>query len=189
MKKLFFLIAAFALIITSVDIQAQSRYTLGSDPEFKVSGTSTLHDWEMVSTEASGRAAIETDGRSITGIRSLELSLKAESLKSGTSRMDRNAYSALNTSSHPNIKFTLNEVVNITANQVTARGTLTISGKSNTVTLKTDYNVRGNRITFSGKHEITFSEYDLDAPTAMLGTVRTGEDLTLEFNATFLTTN
>lgn len=186
MKKLILLFAAFAFLLNTDVLQAQSVYSLSGDTELKVMGTSTLHDWEMASSKAEGRAEIETSGRSITAIKNLKVTLEAETLKSGTSRLDRNAYSALNTSSHPNITFELKEVLEIDATHVSARGDMTISGKTNTVDLKVSYRVRGNQVIFSGEHQITFSDFGIDPPTAMLGTVRTGDELDLEFSATFI---
>ncbi|TVR84945.1 MAG: YceI family protein [Saprospirales bacterium] len=165
---------------------AQAQFNLSNVNEIKVSGTSTIHDWEMEANEAKGQARIELGGRSIKSISSLNFNLKAEALKSGRRQMDRNAYSALETSSHPEISFDLKDVKEVTESTVRATGDLTISGQTRPVEITVNYTVSGNRqVRFSGKHNIKFSDFDIDPPTAMLGSVRTGDELELTFDVTY----
>lgn len=165
---------------------AQANFSLSNVNEIKVSGTSTIHDWDMEATEAKGQARIELGGRSIKSISSLNFNLKAEDLKSGRRQMDRNAYSALETSAHPEIRFVLRDVKEVTGNTVRAAGDLTISGQTRQIEMTVNYTVSGNRqVRFSGKHNIKFSDFDIDPPTAMLGSVRTGDELELIFDVTY----
>lgn len=179
-------IAVLAILIsTTTLVLAQQTYKMQSGSELTVEGTSTLHDWEMTSKEATGEAVLKRDGNNIAEMSKVEINLKAESLKSDSRRMDNNAYSALNTKNHSNIRFRGTNVREITANYVVVSGTLTISGTSKPATLKAEYKINGDRIRFTGEHDISFSEFNLDAPTAMLGTVRTGNELKVKFDVTF----
>ena len=45
-------------LATGRETVAQNAYTLTIEQEFTVSGTSTLHDWDMVSSNANGNAKI-----------------------------------------------------------------------------------------------------------------------------------
>ncbi|MBI0398138.1 hypothetical protein [Cyclobacterium marinum] len=87
------LLAVF--LVAGVETVAQNSFTLSTDQELKVEGTSTIHDWEMISDKAKGSAEIELKGNKITGINSMVINLPATSLKSGKSSMDNNAYEAL----------------------------------------------------------------------------------------------
>ncbi|MNR63935.1 hypothetical protein D3C85_1864080 [compost metagenome] len=40
-------------------------------------------------------------------------------------------------------------------------------------------------VNMQGSDKITFKEFGLKSPTAMLGTIKTGEDLTIKFNLNF----
>src|SRR5690606_25975792 len=92
--KIFGLMAAL-LWIGGTSAFAQTRYNMAAGSELKVTGTSTLHDWEMVSKDATGQAAVTLENGQFKSISSLSVTLKAESLKSGKSQMDKNAYKAL----------------------------------------------------------------------------------------------
>jgi len=173
------------LIIAGSSLIAQQTYRVQNGSTISVEGTSTLHDWEMTTQEPKGEIVLTRGGNSIAKVDKIEINLKAESLKSDSRRMDNNAYSALNTKSHPEIRFRSAEAREITASHVILHGMLTISGTTKPATIKAEYKINGDRINFSGEHNITFSEFNISAPTAMLGTVRTGDELTVKFDVTF----
>ena len=99
--------------------------------------------------------------------------------------MDRTAYSAIDADKHDYVRFELTGVRNITSQQVLASGNLTIAGTTRPVTLRTNYTVNGNSVQFSGAHNIKFTQFDVDPPTALLGTVRTGDELKIAFDVNF----
>ncbi|MEQ9439933.1 MAG: hypothetical protein RIG62_12840 [Cyclobacteriaceae bacterium] len=51
------------LLIVGGETVAQNAYTLTINQEFKVSGTSTLHDWDMVSDDATGDGQITIENQ------------------------------------------------------------------------------------------------------------------------------
>lgn len=184
-KNLFSLFVTFFVLLSSGILTAQNGYQLGSGQEFMVSGTSTLHDWDMVSEGALGQATIVVENGEIKEIQNLRVDLPVKSLKSGNNRMDRTAYSAVDADKHDYVRFELTGIRNITSQQVLATGNLTIAGTTRPVTLRTDYAVNGSSVQFSGAHSIKFTQFDVDPPTALLGTVRTGDDLKIAFDVNF----
>jgi polyisoprenoid-binding protein YceI len=172
----FFLISGLAVM------NAQSSYRLSGSQAFKVSGTSTLHDWDMSSENATGEAVIVFDGNEIKDITALTINLPVKTLKSGNNRLDRTAYSTLEADKNENVKFELTGVRNITPQTILATGRLTIAGQTRPVTLRTDYVVNGKSIKFTGSHSIKFSQFDVEAPTVLLGTVKTGDELEFSFS-------
>lgn len=184
-KNLFSLLVTFFVLLSSGILTAQNGYQLGSGQEFMVSGTSTLHDWDMVSEGALGQATIVVENGEIKEIQNLRVDLPVKSLKSGNNRMDRTAYSAVDADKHDYVRFELTGIRNITSQQVLATGNLTIAGTTRPVTLRTDYAVNGSSVQFSGAHSIKFTQFDVDPPTALLGTVRTGDDLKIAFDVNF----
>ena len=184
-KNLFSLLVTFFVLLSSGILSAQNGYQLGSGQEFMVSGTSTLHDWDMVSEGALGQATIVVENGEIKEIQNLRVDLPVKSLKSGNNRMDRTAYSAVDADKHDYVRFELTGIRNITSQQVLATGNLTIAGTTRPVTLRTDYTVNGSSVQFSGAHSIKFTQFDVDPPTALLGTVRTGDDLKIAFDVNF----
>jgi polyisoprenoid-binding protein YceI len=166
-------------------LTAQEGFQIGSSQEFKVSGTSSLHDWDMTSEGARGEASIIVEGNEIKEIKSLRVDLPVKTLKSGNNRMDRTAYGAIDADKHQYVRFELTSVRNITANQVLASGNLTLAGNTRPVAIRAGYKVTGNTLQFVGAHSIKFSQFDVDPPTALLGSVRTGDDLMISFDVNF----
>ncbi|SFA80760.1 YceI family protein [Algoriphagus aquimarinus] len=164
----------------------QQAYSLSSAQQFTVAGTSTIHDWEMVAKVGStGAAQLSLENGRLSKITSLNLVIPVKSLKSGKGSMDNNAYEALIEKKHPTIKFEMTECIAITGNVVKTKGKLTIAGTSQIIPLEVTYSTSGNSIKFTGTHAILFSDFNIDAPTAVFGTIKTGNELTLVFETSF----
>ncbi len=185
MIKLLLLISTFSLGLAQIQVSAQATFSLNNVHDLKVEGTSTLHDWDMVSESATGTARITIGERQVEELHSLTFEMEVESLKSGRGRMDRNAYSTLESGNHPKITFELRRVNGIDGRTISATGDLTMAGETREIDMEVTYRVRGKGVRFSGSREITFSEFNIDAPTAMLGTVTTGNEMTISFDVTY----
>ncbi|KEO75828.1 YceI family protein [Anditalea andensis] len=182
-----FRIFTFALlVILSHTLHAQQNFTLDGKSELKVAGTSTIHDWDMVSTSGqTGKAAMKLENGKITELKSLQLTMPVSTLKSGKSGMDKNAYEALKSKDNPNIHFQLTEVLSISDNTIKAKGNLTVAGTTKNVPMEVNYKVNGETVQFTGKQDIKFTQFNISPPTAVFNTIKTGDDLTLSFNSTF----
>lgn len=169
-----------------VQAKAQQTFSLSGTPEIQISGTSTIHDWDMVAKDGlEGQATISLENGKIAKVNSLVLEVPVASLKSGKSTMDKNAYEALSVDKFPKIRFQLTEVTEITGDLIRAKGQLTISGKAQIVAMNVKYKMNGNAVQFIGSHPISFSQFSLDPPTAVFNTIKTGNDLNISFNTTF----
>ncbi|KQB40513.1 YceI family protein [Flavobacterium aquidurense] len=182
-------IKLLALVITFLGITsfatAQKNYTLEGQSTFSVSGTSTLHDWEMKSSSGTGNANLTITNSKLTAIESLSVNLLAESIKSEKKSMDKVAYETLKTDKNKNIKYVLKsaEKVNETTWELT--GTYTIAGVSKALKTTVKTTVTKDGLNIQGSNKITFTDFGMKSPTAMLGTIKTGQDLTLKFNLNF----
>jgi hypothetical protein len=45
--------------------------------------------------------------------------------------------------------------------------------------------VTNNNVTFTGKKTIKMTEFEVEPPTALLGTIKTGDEVTISFNSKF----
>jgi polyisoprenoid-binding protein YceI len=178
-------VAALFLSLSSQIVLAQTNYTMASAVELKVSGTSTLHDWDMNSQKATGKAVMTVENGALKGIQSLSVSFNAESLKSGKSQMDGNAYKALKTKAHPEIKYVLKDLKPGQGTTWTAVGDMTIAGVTKSITMPVTVTKTGDVFQFTGSLSTKLTEFKIDPPTAMLGTVKTGNDVKLSFSAKF----
>ena len=184
-KYLFLLLPIFFL---GAGPKAQTNYKL-ANAELSVSGTSSLHDWTMTSNSASGSAIFTTDGATLKSIQNLNVSMKAETLKSGKGGMDDNTYKALKTKKNPDIKFTLKEVKSIAKKGnnylVEAVGILSIAGESKTITVQGQASPTDGTLKITGSKKFKMTDFGVDPPTALLGTIKTGDDITINFNLTY----
>lgn len=176
--------AVFILTLLVHPAIAQDKYILSSSPTLKIEGGSTLHDWDMTSNEAKGEGVFLVEGNQLRSISSLTVTMKAETLKSGTRGLDNNAYKALNTKNHPEIKFSLKEISGSGTN-FSATGDFTIAGVTKTASIPVKVSQSGNSFTFEGKHKTKLTAFSIDPPTALLGTVKTEDDITISFKSTF----
>ncbi|MEP7109114.1 MAG: YceI family protein [Ferruginibacter sp.] len=167
---------------------AQSKYHAQA-LDVTVSGTSSLHDWEMKSNAGQFDALISVANDKVT-FSGLSFNFPAESLKSGHGAMDKNTYKALNTQKNPNISFVLSSgnVAAQGANTYLLKGMgkLTISGTTIltdlVVTLK--YNPADKSFTCSGVKKFKMSEYGVKPPTVMMGAIKTGDAISISYNLT-----
>ncbi|MBS7252535.1 YceI family protein [Flavobacterium branchiicola] len=185
MKTIKLLLSLITFLGITSFASAQKSYTLDNKSTFSVSGTSTLHDWEMKSGSGTGTANFTIANAKLTEIESLSINLLAESIKSEKKSMDKVAYETLKTDKNKNIKYVLKsaEKVNETTWELT--GTYTIAGVSKIYKTTVKTAITKDGLTMQGSNKITFADFGMKSPTALLGTIKTGQDLTLKFNLNF----
>lgn len=182
LKSALFGIAFFGIIMSA---NAQKDYELNNKQHFVVLGTSTLHDWEMESTTGTGTANLTINDSKLEEIKAITVNLVSESIKSGKNAMDKIAYKTLKTNKFKTIKYVLKtaEKVNETTWELT--GTYTIAGVSKELKTQVKTSVSNGSVTLQGENKITFEEFGMTPPKALLGTIKTGKELMLKFNINF----
>jgi hypothetical protein len=167
----------------SLQVNAQRNYSVVKEI-FEVAGTSNVHDWVMKSTEGIGSANLTITDSKIADINNITITLPAESLKSSKTSMDDVAYETLDTRTYKNIKYVLKSANKVNENTWNLTGIYTIAGTSKEY--KTQVNITAYNGTFvlKGSNQITFGDFGMSPPTAALGVVRAGKELTLIFNIT-----
>lgn len=170
-------------------LSAQEHYELiKSDQHFVVKGTSSLHDWHMEAMDGQGECQlIQADGT--VNIQMAEVKFKAESLKSGKNGMDKNAYKALKTKEFEWISFKLSAFEAKQEGKGIVTGNLTIAGFTKPVSFDVETTQGTGSITVSGTSAFKLTDFKVDPPTALMGTIKTGDDVTVEFKLTFKNQN
>lgn len=190
-KKLLKQIAGSLIVVvllTQISI-AQTYQLNNNSSSLRIDGTSNLHDWDMKAGNQKGKITIEiTDGK-VTDIKDLQLAIVAESLKSGKSGMDKNAYKALKTNQHKEISFKLLNVKSINCSgstcKVSLRGNLYVAGTTKPIDMTFDMSVSNSNIVLSGNKKLKMSDFKVDPPTAMFGTITTGNEIDVVFKNSF----
>jgi hypothetical protein len=180
-RVLIFLFLPFAISASS----AQVKYHTMDYVNLLVSGTSMLHDWDMKSAKGTCICIFSFNNKGeMTGLSSLKFTTPAESLKSGHTGMDNNAYKALNTGAYPTISFMLvNAIVN--KDSILCNGNLTIAGVTNVETFSASYRINKDKsITISGAKKLVMSDFKIEPPSFMMGTIKTGNEINFKFDLT-----
>ena len=186
MKILLPILTTLFLVVLIPGTQAQEIYKYASH-SMTISGTSSLHDWESDATKMSGSATITMDAGKIKGISWMQISIPVKAITSTHgSIMDGKTHDALKADANPDIIFKLKSISTISAGSqnytISAKGTLSMAGQTReislTVTAQTD---SSGAITFKGTKALKMSDFGISPPTAMLGTLKTGDDITLDF--------
>jgi hypothetical protein len=173
----------FLLAISPFKSFSQTAYRQSGNSYIAISGTSTLNEWTMTSTEAKCQAYFEIAGNGAPSkLTSLSMSIRSESLKSGHPAMDKNAYSTLNTSARKNIQFELTSST-LVDDKLRCTGNLTVGAVTKQIELEALFKILpGGSLLVSGKKKLLMSDYNIEAPTFMFGTVTTANEITVSFN-------
>jgi len=187
MKKLTIL---FTLLFTSITAFGQAHQINPQDSEVKVTGTSTIHDWDVNAQEFGGSGNFEIGNGELISVSNLKLSVKVNSIKSGKGAMDKKIYEALKEKNHKEIIFAGKGVEEISGGKIFVNGDLTIAGVTKSITLEADYEILpDNSLIFTGSYPISMKEFGMNPPTAMFGSIKTGNDVRVHFNTTFSTSS
>lgn len=106
--------------------------------------------------------------------------------------MDNKTYDALKKKKYPNISFKIESPEKVELNNGTGpvKGQLNIAGKTKQVELPCSFNFENkNMVDVTGKIQINMTDYGVDPPTAMLGALKTGEKVYVEYDLQFENTS
>lgn len=181
--KRFSLIAV--LILAAATVATAERYSGAQGSMVKVEGTSTLHAWSMESSTIKGEINAPT-AEIWKSASNAVVSIPVTSLKSEHGKMDKLMADALKAKTNPEIRFEMVDAVPQSANAngfvVRTHGRLTIAGVTKDVTM----DVRGQktadgRFALTGETPIKMTSFGIKPPTAMMNTIKTGDDVKVSF--------
>ncbi|MCZ8196198.1 MAG: YceI family protein [Flavobacterium sp.] len=186
-KKALIILLFFSNIFSLV---AQEAKVVSAESKLTVDGTSNLHDWTIDAKKMYGKANLVIDANTLKEIKSLDFSVDVDQLKSTHDGMDANTIKALNGKVHKSIVFKLTKVIKITKVSdgnfsVETQGNLTVAGATKLINQSFTIKVAGEKVVFSGKQKIDMTVYGVKPPKALLGTIRTGKDVVVNFKVTY----
>lgn len=170
-------------------ISVAQTYNLNNDTSFlEVHGTSSLHDWHVDAETQNGK--ITVSNLDDLQLEALSFSVMSESLKSGKSGMDKNTYKALKTDKHKTITFKMSsvksiELVSDSNYKVTVLGDMTISGVTKSISIDLKLELKDNKILIEGEKSMKMTDYGIEPPKALLGTIKTGDAIKIIFKSIY----
>lgn len=161
----------------------QGFVLMRADSDIKVSGTSTLHDWEMEVQEVKGKSVVHMNEQGHLVLDQVDIIVPVESMESGKSMMNKYTYEALKSKEHPNIRFKANDCISKGGNNYLVKGALTIGGQTKHINVPlTATLISTDRIKVVGSKQLKMTDYGVEPPTVMFGSVSTGDEVTVSFS-------
>ena len=183
----------FIAVIVSLAFTTPLSKTLKIDKQkskITVKGTSNLHDWEEGVTSFDGELNVKKEDNVITSYNASTLNFYSKSISSNNSIMDNKTRDALKVDKFPVINFKSQQIREVkdlkVKQQIVVIGNLTMAGITKAIEVDGINTILPNGgIYFEGKKEISMTDYGIDPPTALLGTLKVGNKVTIIFNIYF----
>jgi polyisoprenoid-binding protein YceI len=187
----YLLCSALMLVTTQTKLAAQDKYEVNANSKttsITVSGTSNIHDWNMTSPTLTCNAQMLYDntGDSRLNVSQLEFSVAVKTLKSGKGKMDDKTYTALKADKYNTISFKLVSATALPykkdAFNIQSTGTLTVAGVTKQIEMTVACQVKPDgTVICVGSKKLKMTDYNVKPPTALFGTITSGNDITISF--------
>lgn len=151
-------------------------------------GTSTIHDWEISVNEFDGSMNASLSGSS-SEILNGTLVASVSSFKSYKKSMDKVVFDAMKEREFPKLTFRFVETdrtyVKGGNTYKVVKGKLTIAGTTRDIDLHLLLEETGKGLTLKGKKTFKMTDFNISPPTAMFGTIKSGDEITIDFDISF----
>lgn len=185
MKK--FAMPMVALMMFSAVATSFAEKYSSKSHSMMINGTSTLHDWKTPVKTVSAQGDITLSNTDLQTISSLYFEAISKSIKSEKESMDEKIYDALKADSYDKITYKLTKVNSIkkvgNEFEINSSGQLSIAGSTQQCDMIVKAKVLPTgEIQFDGSKDIKLSQFGIERPSAMLGTIKCGDDLKITFS-------
>lgn len=181
---------SLALLVFAATAAAAQPTKLALNPgsSIWVEGTSNVHNWKATSTAIDAKVEIAGPVTPGANVQSVTLTLPVTSLKSGKGGLDKNLYKALNAERYPTISYRMTRFESKPDGEAFTAvvvGVLTVNGVDNEVELTTTMSTDSKGgLRAVGSTTFKMTEFGVKPVTALLGTIRTGDEVTVKFDVT-----
>ncbi|MBZ9777685.1 YceI family protein [Psychroflexus sp. CAK8W] len=177
------------LVFSVVQSQVQYNAAPGSNNSILIEGTSNIHDWEILAKNFTSQIDLTASEGELEKVNSIDLSIPVKSFNSGKGKMDKNTYKALNEDEYKLVSFTSSIPVQLVETstgvyKAMVQGELTISGTTKTVEIPVEFHKTNAGFILKADQGLNMTDYGIEPPTALFGTITTGETVNIIFNLT-----
>jgi hypothetical protein len=186
------LVALLAVVPALVAFTTDTtRLELGPQSRLWIAGTSTVREFEckaaivdaVIADNGPGTVEAVLSGRK--AVRSVSLTVPAAKMDCGNGKMNEHMLKALKAEQFPTITFRLSDYDLVKATggmKADLKGELTIGGVTKTVTIDAQgKDLPGGVLSVTGTHAIRMTEYGLKPPTLMMGALKVGDKVQVNF--------
>src|ERR1019366_2399038 len=191
-----FLLLLFGILFLNMANPFMGNYLLSKDYAVTIHGTSNLHSWDETVETVAGNCNINWNSDGTFNLETVNIKMNVHSIKSDMgSIMNNNTYRALKADANPEIIFTLNNPIKsipIKSNEkaFSVKGNLTIAGITKNIDMQGKAFIQEQgKFAFEGTQTIKLTDYGIDPPTALFGTLKVGDERTIHFKTNFLINN
>lgn len=175
------LIIGLLLLLVNFSYAQETYRASQNESKVIIEGTSNIHDWEMRVENLSSTIVLNANSENI---KSIDLVVPVKSMKSGKNRMDKNTYEALKEDEHEKITFS-SSTIEKSNEMYYANGKLSIAGVTKSVKIPFKFLKQTDQLKLNLIYEINMLDYKVDPPTALFGTITTGDKVNVNINLIF----
>ena len=195
-------LSAAVVIAFAAQTRAETvTYSAKTGSLLKISGTSSVHDWEVKTRLIGGK--MEWDSSfpldpskaelpKLAKTPNVSVIIPVRNIESGKQRMNEVMHGALNAQKHKYARYSLKEMKLAETKRKTGdplvfdtKGTLSVNGKTAPVSMQISITkAEGDKLEVSGKTKLKMSQFGVvpPAPKIALGLITTGDEVSVEFN-------
>jgi polyisoprenoid-binding protein YceI len=185
---------AVAAALVALAAPAFAQLSLQPGGSLRIEGDSTLHKWSSTATAVSMTFAL-ADGApqnlpeaiKASKVAGMDVKISVAGLKSGENGLDKNMRAAMSADKFPDVLYKLGRyelTKTADASKVLAKttGELTISGKTQTVTMDVEFDLGADKAEVKGSYTLNMSDYGIKPPSLMLGAIKVRDPVTIRFD-------
>ncbi len=187
-------VTGLLLLVSGITANAKAQtYTVSEASTMTIYGSANVTDWEAKVKTIRGEVVIRNMDESdwseaqASWFEKVEISLPVEDIDSDSRRMNNNMHGYLKKDQYPEITYRLIEAQELAVMDnpgvvLTVRGVISAAGAE--MEIVHDVQIKMNEsgsFVVSGSHDLKMTDFGIDPPTAMLGSIRSRDEMTITF--------
>ena len=113
-----------------------------------------------------------------------------KTLKPGSGKLTSNIHKYLHEKDHPNITFNLSTIDSISVDgntaTINATGIINAGGVDRETSMTVEAMFENGSVTFSGTQPLLMTDFNIDPPTALFGTIRARDEIDIIYSLTLV---
>lgn len=187
---------AVLFLTAGATIGQDMQLNIQDSPSMHLYGEANIKSWDAAITEVNGSLTLQNienitaETLSPEAFQNLTLTIPVEEIEAESGGLTSNIHKYLKGDDYPNITFDLNNVTDITEQEdgsflISGSGVISAAGAENTVEMQVTASLVNDGIQFAGEQELLMTDFGIDPPTAVFGTIRSRDEIRIEFDVSF----